>query len=342
MYLASVLSHLGAWKKLRMEHPVEFQEILTIIEQVKPEKTKMSREFPNRKLEQLMYSPKDISQTYLEQFKGVQWSIRNQDINDLYFGREHWSRVDAVKSGIGVEIALGKFSYAESTLFVKFPLFNKAGRIQIGVIIIPSKSMKNSLSSGTGSFEMVRDRLVEMGQLNLKFPVALLGFADIPSETKFEELTTDLDIYLIDKVGSSLVEMKLMTERKDYEFKERLPENEKIAKEACAMANHTNGGLIIIGIADTGEVIGLPRVELDASQLRIGSVIRGNCKPIPDFEFRIFDAENIIDRCILIIEVREMERKPCMAYDKVYIKSGSSTEPAKPDDIRRLLLGSLG
>ncbi len=340
MYLASVLSYLGAWDKIRIVYANEYRDILSAIDQAKPTKNKINH--ATRESKPLVYASLDLKNCLVEQFNSLNWSSNNLNINELSIPREQRLNVDLIKNGIGIAIAFNKRYYAESAAFIKLPLFIKAGKFQIGLFILSSKSMHESLPQASDTFEIVRDRFMELGLLNLHFPFAMLGITDIPTETKVEELTSSLDLFLTERVGMSLMEMKLIKERANFDFKLQLPENDKIAKEACAMANYKNGGLILVGIADNGDVIGLPRNELDDTQLRIGNVIRTNCTPIPKFEFKVFDADNIVGSCVLIVDIHEMERKPCMFKDKVYIRAGASAEPAKPDDIRRLLLGGLG
>jgi len=340
MYLASVLSHLDAWELIRTSFSNEFQDIMSAISQAKPQKRLVDA--PKRESNPFIYRCLELKNSIVEQFIYLNWISNCQDINELYISRERRSNVDLIKNGIGIEITFSKFSYAESATFVKFPLFIKAERFQIGLIILASKSMHESLPVGSSSFEMVRDRFVGLGPLNLKFPFALLGITDIPVETKVEELTSNLDLFLIKKIGMSLLEMKWVKERPQFDFKQELPENDKLAKEVCAMANNEKGGLILVGIADNGDMVGLPRDLLDDTQLRITNIIRANCTPIPKFEIKSFDADDIAGSCILIVDIYEMERKPCMFRDKVYIRAGASAEPAKPDDIRRLLLGGVG
>ena len=290
MYLASVLSHLGAWEMMRTRHLNEYQDILSAIDRAKPVKNRQAHNL-KRESDFLKYSCLKLKYCLVDQFNNLNWTSNSQDINELYFSRERRSKVDLIKNSVGIEITFSKFSYAESVAFVKFPLFIKAERFQIGLIILSSKSMHKSLPQGSSSFELVRDRFVELGSLFLKYPFALLGITDIPTETRVEELTSSLDLFLTERVGMSLMEMRLIKERANFDFKQQLsPDNHKTAKEVCALANYENGGLILVGIADNGDVIGFPRDELDGIQLKLSRVIRENCTPLPEFEFRVFDA----------------------------------------------------
>lgn len=71
-------------------------------------------------------------------------------------------------------------------------------------------------------------------------------------------------------------------ESKILEFKEKLPNNQSIAKLIIAFSN-TAGGKLIIGVNDDREIIG---VEEDIFNLqdKISSIIYDNCYPniLPD------------------------------------------------------------
>lgn len=340
MYLESVLSYLGAWDKIRTDHANECRDILSAIDQAWPTKNKIVR--PQRESKPLVYASLDLKNSLVEQLNNLNWSSNNIRLNELSISRDQRMYVDLVKNGIGISIAFNKRYFAESAVFVRLPLFIKAGNFQIGLYILSSKSMHESLPQATDTFETVRDRFIELGLLNLNFPFAMLGITDIPTETRVEELTSNLDLFLTDRLGMSLLDMRLIKERANFDFKQQLPDNQKIAKEVCAFANYEKGGLMLVGIDNDANVIGLPRDELDKTQLKLSDVIRTNCTPPPEFELRVFDADSKVDSCVLVVDIYELERKPCMVNEKVYIRVGASAVPAKPDDIRRLLLGKLG
>ena len=66
-----------------------------------------------------------------------------------------------------------------------------------------------------------------------------------------------------------------MTESNRIEYKQEL--NDKLEKEVVAFLNYREGGLIYIGIAKTGEVIGVE--DCDAVQLKIKDRLRNNILP---------------------------------------------------------------
>ena len=337
MYINSVLSHLGAWSKLQHDYPEEFQDIQQVIAETDVEKRRKSREQRSRGT--LLYSPLDLDRRLTRSFVDAGWQTKNRLCLGHGKGRR-FSEVDAIKNEVGVEYTFSKFAFAESNLFVKFPIFIRARRVQIACILIAGEPLAKSMSRGIASFEMIRDRVMELSPLALKYPFAIIGLSDQPSSEplQVQELTSELDQFLLDTVGYTLGEMALLTERSNYDFKLKLPKNRTTAKEICAIANLANGGVILLGVDNAGRIKGICRDELDETQLRIVNIANNNCSPRPELDFRVFDVPDDQNRCILVIRVLEIERKPCMTEGRVYIRVGSSARPAGSDEIRRLIL----
>ena len=60
-------------------------------------------------------------------------------------------------------------------------------------------------------------------------------------------------------------------ESQTVEFKERLPPDNVLARELVAFAN-TNGGIILIGIGDNGEIIGMSKKEVSVALRRLQQI----------------------------------------------------------------------
>jgi len=337
MYITNVASHLGAWMKFMNDYPVEFQDLHRVVANALTD-----NELPKM---QVGESPSSTYRT--DQLSG---SFKTAFVNQGWQTREHLtingnierrSIIDAVKNSIGVEYTFGKFFYTESVIFVKFPLFINANKFKIGLVITPTKSLAKLMRYGVSSFEMVRDRIRSLAPLPLKYPFAIVGISDQNIETVVEELTTSIDQYLFETLGLSLAEMILQTEKQNYDFKETLsPENDKVAKEICAFANLSGGGLMLVGVDDNGHTCGVLRQDLDDIQLRVMNIASTRCFPLPKIECKAFDLPDHPERCLLSIYIAEIPRKPCMTKEKVYIRVGSAARPATSDEIRNLILGS--
>lgn len=128
-------------------------------------------------------------------------------------------------------------------------------------------------------------------------------------------------------------------ETEEIEFKSCITGD--LYKEVIAFAN-TNGGVIYVGIDDEGNVVGLGNV--DEEYTRIINGIRDAIMPDVTMFVRFTLQENKVVR----IAVSEGSNKPYYLKAKglkpsgVYVRQGSSSAPASPDQIRRMIKDSDG
>lgn len=105
------------------------------------------------------------------------------------------------------------------------------------------------------------------------------------------------------------------------EFKERMPDD--IGRDICAFANSA-GGKILLGVKDTGEVIGFTLTNHIRSQIQ--DIAR---KMDPPFSVVIDRAENVP-----IILVHEGAEKPYCVGGRFYIRIGSNTQQMNRKEIK--------
>jgi hypothetical protein len=256
------------------------------------------------------------------------------------FGSSH---LDGTKNKIGVDVVLGSFAYAESSVFVKFPIFIRSGLIETAILILPTKLLARKISpKQIPGFEVTQKRIKEIASFAPRFPFVVIGISDEQSKPHVEELTSEFDLFLFENIGLTFAELKLQTEQHNCDFKEHLPEKaEKIAKEICAFANNHKGGILLVGVDDNGNTTGINISEIDRMQRRVLGIARDGCKPNVTVTFKVFAIENIPENCILAVRVNEIERKPCMSQDRIFIRDNATAVPANPEQVRKLLLGTL-
>jgi len=107
----------------------------------------------------------------------------------------------------------------------------------------------------------------------------------------------------------------------NLEFKEKIGSN--LDKEICAFAN-ANGGKIILGVEDSGEVIGFKLSNSDTSKIQ--SIARNMD---PSFKVDIEIIENMI-----VINVIEGKNKPYSIGGKFYLRIGANSQQMQRDEIR--------
>lgn len=121
------------------------------------------------------------------------------------------------------------------------------------------------------------------------------------------------------------------------ELKRDIPLNNQIIKTAIAFCN-TNGGKIILGVADDGNIIGLPETIIEETIERLEVAIFDASTPhiIPKLYAQRFN-----EKTILIIEISEGMNKPYYLHidgieKGTYIRLGRHTVHASPEIIQEL------
>ena len=128
-------------------------------------------------------------------------------------------------------------------------------------------------------------------------------------------------------------------ETENIEFKSQF--TEEIYKEVIAFAN-TDGGIIYVGIDNDGNAVGL--TDVDNEYTRITNGIRDAIMPDVTMFVRFTMQENKVVR----ITVSEGSNKPYYLKGKglkpsgVYVRQGTSSVPASPEQIRKMIKDSDG
>ena len=131
----------------------------------------------------------------------------------------------------------------------------------------------------------------------------------------------------------------MIFETENIEFKSQF--TEEIYKEVIAFAN-TDGGIVYVGIDNDGNVIGL--ADVDQEYTRITNGIRDAIMP----DVTMFVRFTIQDNKVVRIAVSEGSNKPYYLKGKglkpsgVYVRQGTSSVPASPEQIRRMIKESDG
>ncbi len=130
---------------------------------------------------------------------------------------------------------------------------------------------------------------------------------------------------------TELIEKISLGEDATIEFKRRLPHRNSLADEIAAFAN-ARGGVILIGVDDTGEVVGINRQELDGAEKTVIEICQDSIEPM----LLIFTEKlRIDDKNLLKIEVPRslFVHKTANGY---FIRQGSSKREMPTEQLARL------
>jgi ATP-dependent DNA helicase RecG len=121
-------------------------------------------------------------------------------------------------------------------------------------------------------------------------------------------------------------------EGETVEFKRSVAELEQVVETVAALAN-TRGGLVLIGIGPTGEVVGVDVGQVTGE--RIANRITGNTDPVIYPSVKVMEVDS---RKVFAITVAESDNKPHLASGRAFKRVGATTVQMRRNEYERLLL----
>lgn len=88
-----------------------------------------------------------------------------------------YNQTDFVKDRVAVEVQFGKYSFVAYDLFVKHLAFYIGDRIDVGIEILPMKSLQSQMSSGVAYYEGELYNVVRQGRGVPAVPLVIIGIA---------------------------------------------------------------------------------------------------------------------------------------------------------------------
>jgi predicted HTH transcriptional regulator len=121
------------------------------------------------------------------------------------------------------------------------------------------------------------------------------------------------------------------------QFKEDITNNDKLAEELVAFSN-SKGGVLIIGVTDNNDIVGLSDADIRRLNQLVGNVINSNITP-PIYP--ITEIKTIKEKKLLIVTVEDGINKPYSTNKGIYLtKAGSDKRKISPQELRRLFAES--
>jgi hypothetical protein len=195
-------SHLNGFEYLHYHKAHVWDELEEVISLVDAEKCKTKAAEEKRKVGRTLYSPIDMNAEFSRLFKDRGWSERrvtNWLSEDTVLLREiiglkpdaqkqiieerglepimTYNQTDFVKDRVAVEIQFGKYAFVAHDLFVKHMSFFIADDIDVGIEVVPMKSMEREMSSGVPYYERDLFNLMRQGRGIPAVPIILVGVA---------------------------------------------------------------------------------------------------------------------------------------------------------------------
>ena len=200
MKIVETYSHLNGLEFLLVHKPALWRELKKVLASIdtKACRTKVSKEKTmNGKM---LFSPIDINQNFQELLGKRGWKesrvsywvtkdarlIRKtialppkEQKKEIEAAGEaaiySYNQTDFVKDRVAIEVQLGKYSFVAYDLFVKHLAFYVGDQIDVGIEILPMKSMQAQMSSGVAYYEGELYNVVRNGRGVPAVPLVLVG-----------------------------------------------------------------------------------------------------------------------------------------------------------------------
>jgi ATP-dependent DNA helicase RecG len=130
-----------------------------------------------------------------------------------------------------------------------------------------------------------------------------------------------------------LLELVQKGESSLVQFKEIINNINQLAQEFCALAN-TEGGIVLIGVSDNGEIKGLSAEQIHKLNQWISNAASQNIKPPIS---PLTEIVTVGDLNVLVVKIPMGYSKPYFTNEGVaYVKMGADKRTAPPEEILRL------
>jgi hypothetical protein len=200
MLIETTYSHLNGLEWLLVHEKSIWSEIVRVIESLDATRLKSKVSKEKTKRGEMLYSPIAINREFNCRFTELEWSESrtNYWVTDDYAlirrtmhlppteqrqeieaaGKRaiySYNQTDFVKRRVAVEVQFGKYSFIAYDLFVKHLAFYVGDQIDVGIEILPMKSMQEAMSSGPGYFEGALYDVARQGRGVPSVPLVLVG-----------------------------------------------------------------------------------------------------------------------------------------------------------------------
>lgn len=202
MKIIETYSHLNGLEFILVHKPKLWEEIQVVINSVDAEgcKNKVSKE--KGMIGKLLYSPismnsgfkKLLSKAGWNESRVSYWVTKNEKLirktltleakeqkKEIEEAQEtpifSYNQTDFVKERVAIEVQFGKYSFVAYDLFVKHLAFYIGDKIDVGVEILPMKSLQTQMSSGVAYYEGELYNVIRQGRGVPAVPLVILGIA---------------------------------------------------------------------------------------------------------------------------------------------------------------------
>lgn len=202
MRIVETYSHLNGLEFLLVHKPSLWAEIQTVIRKVDAEKCKTKVSEEKTMKGKLLYSPVDMNDAFKKLLRAKDWQesrvsywvTKNEKLirktltmppdeqkKEIVAAGDtpifSYNQTDFVKDRVAVEVQFGKYSFVAYDLFVKHLAFYIGDHIDVGIEILPMKSLQSQMSSGVAYYEGELYNVVRQGRGVPAVPLIIIGLS---------------------------------------------------------------------------------------------------------------------------------------------------------------------
>ena len=202
MKIIETYSHLNGLEYLCYRHPGIWNELASIIGKIDASscRTKISKE--KAKTGKMLYSPIDMNKAFKNLLEARNWKESRTQYYvtaNIKLARETlalhaeeqkkiieaagetahfaYNQTDFIKERIAVEVQFGKYAFVAYDLFVKHMAFYIGNQIDLGIEILPMKTLTSEMSSGVACYEGEVYNVIRQGRNTPAVPLVIIGIS---------------------------------------------------------------------------------------------------------------------------------------------------------------------
>jgi hypothetical protein len=167
MQIAATHSHLNGLEFLLVQKHALWSEVQSVIADIDADAFRQQPSKEQRVSSQAKYSRHHINRRFMELLRRQNWHQSQVP---------HWeSRFE--KDRVALEVQFGKYAFVAYDLFVKHLAFYVRDEIDVGIEILPMKSLQHHMSSGPAYYEGELYNVIRNGRGVPAVPLVMIGIA---------------------------------------------------------------------------------------------------------------------------------------------------------------------
>lgn len=200
MRIGAKYSHMNGEEYLIVHKPELWAEVQDVIASIDGQSCKIKKSKEKGQVGRLLYSPVEMNKAFKTGFETIGWTERRSTFwvtsdEDILRGIQgaspkeqkaaivaaghepimSYNQTDFVKDRVAVEVQLGKYAFVAHDLFVKHLSFFVSNIIDVGIEILPMKTLEKEMSSGVPYYERDLQNVIRQGRGVPAVPLILIG-----------------------------------------------------------------------------------------------------------------------------------------------------------------------